>query len=144
MNETNLSPTEVPVNPAPAGNVNQTAQPANNLQQPSAQVSTAAQTVPLNNVAQQAPVQENTVVQPQIKTVIPMAQAPSTLENTTEFQGIPTIEQSREEFITNTQNNTVIKKEEKKQGINYLFFIGLFIVIFVVIKFLFPILLRYI
>ncbi len=61
-----------------------------------------------------------------------------------QMQSIPTVDQSKQDFINNTQNINAEKKEEKKQGINYVFIIILFIIIFAAIFFLFPILLKYI
>lgn len=58
------------------------------------------------------------------------------------IQSIPTIEQSREQFINNTQNISETKKEEKKEGVNYIFIIVLFVIIFAAIFFLFPYLLE--
>lgn len=61
-----------------------------------------------------------------------------------ELQSIPTVEQDKQSFINNVQSLNQEKKEEKKDGINFVFIIILFIVILVAIYFLFPILLDYI
>ena len=74
-------------------------------------------------------------------------QQPETQEQTlvqNEFQNIPRVEQSQEEFINNVQSVNTEKKEEKKDKINYTFIIILFIIIFASIFFLFPILDKYI
>ena len=60
------------------------------------------------------------------------------------IQNVPTVEQSKQEFINNTQSLNSQKKEEKKEGVNYTFIIILFIIIFASIFFLFPFLLKYI
>ena len=84
-------------------------------------------TVEQNNV----PVQpENTLnQQPSETTVINPQQV---------IQNIPTVEQTKQEFINNTQANSSAKKEDKKDGPNIAFIIFLFIIIFASIFFLFP------
>lgn len=59
------------------------------------------------------------------------------------IQGVPTVEQSQQEFISSTQNISSEKKEEKKDKLNYTFVIVLFVLVMLAIYFLFPILLRY-
>lgn len=66
------------------------------------------------------------------------------LNNQIQMQSIPTVDQSRQEFINNTQALNAEKKEEKKSGINYAFIIILFAIIFAAIFFLFPYLLKHI
>lgn len=66
----------------------------------------------------------------------------STLNTQQQMQNIPTVEQSKQEFINNTQANNQIKKEEKKDGPNIVFIVILFIIIFAAIFFLFPYLLE--
>ena len=66
------------------------------------------------------------------------------LNNQIQMQSIPTVDQSRQEFINNTQALNAEKKEEKKSGINYVFIIILFAIIFAAIFFLFPYLLKHI
>lgn len=56
---------------------------------------------------------------------------------------IPTVEQQHQDFINNIQFMNQEKKEEKKEGINLVFVIFLFIIILLSILFLFPILLKY-
>ena len=64
--------------------------------------------------------------------------------NQNEFQSIPTVEQSQQDFINNVQSMNQEKKEEKKEGINFVFIIILFVIILAAIYFLFPLLLKYI
>lgn len=63
-----------------------------------------------------------------------------------QMQSIPTIEQDKNEFINNTQAQTLNQenKNEKKSSFNYTFVIILFIIIFAAILFLFPVLFKYI
>ena len=56
------------------------------------------------------------------------------------ISNIPTIEQSNQSFVANTQAVSMEKTEEKKKGINYLFVIILFIIVLVSIFVLFPLL----
>ena len=58
--------------------------------------------------------------------------------NIQQMQNIPTVEQSKQEFINNTQANNAVKKEEKKDGPNITFIVILFVIIFAAIFFLFP------
>lgn len=83
---------------------------------------------------------QNVQVQPVQQTIQPN-QVP---QQNIQMQGIPTVEQSRQEFVSNTQANTTEKKEAKKSGINYALVIILFVVILAAIYFLFPILMKYI
>lgn len=59
-----------------------------------------------------------------------------------QMQSIPTVDQSREAFIDNTQSMTAEKNEAKKSSVNYVFVIILFIIIFASIFFLFPFLFK--
>lgn len=59
-----------------------------------------------------------------------------------QMQAIPTVDQSKEAFIDNTQANSTAKKQEKKDGPNWAFIIILFVIIFASIFFLFPYLLK--
>lgn len=61
-----------------------------------------------------------------------------------ELQNIPTVEQDTQSFINNVQTLNGEKKEEKKEGVNFIFIIILFIVILASIFFLFPLLLDYV
>ena len=60
-----------------------------------------------------------------------------------ELQNIPTVEQDKEAFINNVQTLNQEKHEEKKEGVNFVFILILFIVILTAIYFLFPLLLKY-
>ena len=124
---------------------------------------------PINNSVNNTPVsqqnipivgleQQSTQVQPQQPQVVQPVQQPinqvqpqiteQPVQNNTviqqPMQSVPTVEQSKQDFINNTQALTPEKKEEKKDGVNYAFIIILFVVIFAAIFFLFPILLKYI
>lgn len=57
------------------------------------------------------------------------------------LQNVPTVEQNKQDFINNVQLMNQEKKEEKKEGINFVFIIVLFVVILISIYFLFPLLL---
>ena len=59
-----------------------------------------------------------------------------------QIQSIPTVEQTKQEFINNTQAENVVKKEEKQDGPNIVFIIILFVIIFAAIFFLFPYLMK--
>lgn len=84
-------------------------------------------TVEQNNI----PVQpENTLNQQSLETTVINPQQI--------IQNIPTVEQSKQEFINNTQANSSTKQEDKKDGPNIAFIIILFIIIFASIFFLFP------
>ena len=67
-----------------------------------------------------------------------------TVNTQQQMQNIPTVDQSKQEFISNTQNITEQKKENKSEKANWTFIIILFIVILAAVFFLFPILFRYI
>lgn len=66
----------------------------------------------------------------------------NTINAQQQMQSIPTVEQSKQEFINNTQENNTIKKDEKKEGPNVAFILILFAIIFAAIFFLFPYLLE--
>lgn len=59
-----------------------------------------------------------------------------------QMQNIPTVEQSKQEFINNTQTNNIANNEEKKSSFNITFIVILFIIIFAAIFFLFPYLIK--
>lgn len=61
-----------------------------------------------------------------------------------QLQSIPTVEQNKEQFIGNVQSTNIEKKEEKKEGVNFIFIIILFVIILVAIYFLFPLLAKYV
>lgn len=62
----------------------------------------------------------------------------------TQLQNIPTVEQNHQQFINNVQTINQEKKEEPKEGINFVFIIVLFIIMLGAIYFLFPLLAKYI
>ena len=59
-----------------------------------------------------------------------------------QLQSIPTVDQTKQEFINNTQAENIVKKEEKQDGPNIVFIIILFVIIFAAIFFLFPYLMK--
>ena len=61
-----------------------------------------------------------------------------------ELQNIPTVEQDAQEFINKVQAQSQEKKDDKKDGINFVFIILLFAVILAIVIFLFPVLLNYV
>ena len=62
----------------------------------------------------------------------------------TQLQSIPTVEQNEQQFINNVQTMNQEKKEETKEGVNFVFIIVLFVIILAAIYFLFPLLSKYI
>ena len=97
-----------------------------------------------NLVTQNQPVLTNEVnIQPQTE-IIPIQQAQdiNALSTQQQMQNIPTVEQSKQDFISNTQAISEEKKEEKKDEPNIAFIIILFVIIFASIFFLFPFLLK--
>ena len=99
----------------------------------------------MNNVAvpnqvQQVYTQPIPPVQP-VPTVEPVPTVDNIVNTQQQMQNIPTVEQSKQEFINNTQANNTVKKEEKKDGPNIAFIVILFVIIFAAILFLFPYLL---
>ena len=61
-----------------------------------------------------------------------------------QLQNIPTVEQNKQDFINNVQNMNQETNVQKKESINFIFIIILFVIILAAIYFLFPILLKYI
>ena len=61
-----------------------------------------------------------------------------------QLQSIPTVEQDKQAFIENVQSMNQEKKEEKKEGVNFIFIIILCIIILASIYFLFPLLAKYV
>ena len=61
-----------------------------------------------------------------------------------DLQSIATVEQSNENFINNSQSESSEKVESSEGKMNYAFIIILFIVIFAVVYFLFPLISKYI
>lgn len=88
------------------------------------------------NQAQPVNVQPVAPVQP-VPAVEPVQPIP-VVDEQQQIQNIPTVEQSKQEFIDNTQANNTAKKEEKKDGPNIAFIVILFVIIFAAIFFLFP------
>lgn len=86
----------------------------------------------------QQPIEQNTIVNETQNNTNQEIQVQNQLQN------IPTVDQSKEEFINNAQSINKEKKEEKKEGVNFIFIIILFVVILITIYFLFPLLLDYI
>ena len=85
----------------------------------------------------------NTVLPKQEQPVAPVqpvqpVQPIPVVDEQQQIQNIPTVEQSKQEFIDNTQANSTVKKEEKKDGPNIAFIVILFVIIFAAIFFLFP------
>ena len=79
---------------------------------------------------------------PTIESVQPVPTVNNTISTQQQIQTIPTVEQSKQEFINNTQANNTVKKEEKNDGPNIGFIVILFVIIFAAIFFLFPYLLK--
>lgn len=84
----------------------------------------------------------NTPIQPEIQENLEQVKDDYKIQ--TELQNIPTVEQNKEQFINNVQTMNKERKEEKKEGVNFVFVIVLFVVILAAIYFLFPILNKYI
>ena len=59
-----------------------------------------------------------------------------------QMQSIPTVEQNKQDFISNTQADSTAKEEVKKDGPNITFIVIMFLIIFAAIFFLFPYLLK--
>ena len=99
--------------------------------------------VPVNEQVPNEPVVEvNTEVPVQDTNTVNNVNDAVQIQN--ELQSIPTVEQGKEAFINNVQSMNQEKKEEKKEGVNFVFIIVLFVVILAAIFFLFPLLLDYI
>ena len=78
----------------------------------------------------------------QVQTV-PVEQQINTIDtNINNMQAVPTVEQSKQDFINNTQSVTSEPKKEKKDGINWTFIIIMFVIILGAIIFVFPYLLK--
>ena len=113
-----------------------TGQPINQNTNNSNMVPNNGMTIPTeqNNIQSSVPTQTESVnninVTPSIE--------PSITNVQQSMQNIATVEQSKQEFIENTQANSSAKKEEKKDGPNIAFIIILFVIIFAAILFLFP------
>lgn len=111
--------------------------------QPVTQIEPMAPTTSLNGQVTSEPLQEvNTETPQQNNNVTNNVNNAAQIQS--ELQSIPTVEQGKEAFINNVQSMNQEKKEEKKEGVNFVFIIILFVVILVAIFFLFPLLLDYI
>ena len=139
----NQSPNLNNLNDVPAMNPTTPVQPVQNINPvPTVQPVNNAQVVPpvqpVNNAQVVPPVQPVNNAQ-----VIPPVQAQPTnnviIPNVQDLQYIPTVEQTNEEFINNTQATT--KKEEpakNSEGINMTFVIIIFVLILAAVFFVFP------
>lgn len=83
-------------------------------------------------------INKNTVVQANTNNAETSINDSSSQSNVTNINNIPTVDQSANEFINNTQTISSERIEKKKGGLNYTFIIILFIVILISIIFLFP------
>lgn len=102
---------------------------------------------PVNNepvVNSQPGISVEPPVQPQNTAINNQAMISGGAQIQNELQNIPTVGQDKEAFINNVQTINQEKQEEKKEGVNFVFIIILFIIILVAIYFLFPMLLKYI
>lgn len=89
------------------------------------------------------PINQNIATTPnQVQTTQPVQQPANNINIQQQLQSIPTVEQTKQEFINNTQAENVVKKEEKQDGPNIVFIIILFVIIFAAIFFLFPYLMK--
>lgn len=96
----------------------------------------------LNNVVPQSTINTDQITNQtmQVATENSFQNVEPNLQNNIQqqMQNIPTIEQTRQEFISNTQANNTGKKDEKTEGPNIALIIILFTIIFASIFFLFP------
>lgn len=96
----------------------------------------------LNESIQTVSTEQETIdVQP-VDTVPVTPVVNSNISTQQQLQNIPTVEQDKQDFISNTQANSTAKEEEKKDGPNIAFIVIIFIIIFAAIFFLFPFLLK--
>ena len=93
------------------------------------------------NQGQQVNIQPIPTVQP-ISTVEPVPTVDTIVNTQQQMQNIPTVEQSKQDFISNAQANNAVQAQEKKEGPNITFIIILFVIILAAIFFLFPYLLK--
>ncbi len=131
-NENNIQSMPTTVQPAVDNSLNSA------VQQNNVQTDNFVNTnIPVQNV--QPVVNTNTQ---NVQSNIPTSQQETQIQS--QMQNIPTVEQSKEQFINNVQNVNQGHKEEKKET-NPLILIGiLFVVVLVAIYFLFPLLDKYI
>lgn len=117
--------------------------------QPTPEVVPVVQPQPAPEVApvvQPQPVQPAPAVTP-VAQPQPAPEVTSAVENSNttiqqQMQNIPTVEQGKQEFISNTQANEPVKKESKKSSTGLILVIILFVVILAAVFFLFPILFK--
>ena len=86
--------------------------------------------------------EQGTVAIDPIETVAVESTPDNNISTQQQLQNIPTVEQDKQNFISNTQANSTAKEEEKKDGPNIAFIVIMFIIIFAAIFFLFPFLLK--
>lgn len=118
-----------------------TGQPINNINTNTNMNNNSVPNQNIQNPQTYQQVNQNTIQQP---TVNQQTFQNAMINEQVQMQSIPTVDQTKQEFINNTQNMNTEKKENKKEGVNYLFIIILFAIMFAAIFFLFPILLKYI
>ena len=118
-------------------------QPQTNLEQQQIYQQVQPQQQGYEQVQTQQPlVQQQAYQQIKPQTVPNINQANSNNAIQQQMQTIPTVDQSRQEFVNNTQTSSDIKKEDKKDNSNIVFIVILFLIIFSAIFFLFPYLLN--
>lgn len=97
----------------------------------------------INNMAIPQPEIQPTLSVEPVQTIQPQVSiTDSNIYNQQQMQTIPTVEQNKQDFINNTQVNSTVEKEDKKEGPNITFIVILFVIIFAAIFFLFPYLLK--
>lgn len=103
---------------------------------------------PVNVSVEQNPIPVNPTPAPEIKIEEPMPTPHQTTEvnpiNSIGIDSIPTIEQSNQNFVANTQAMSTEKKDQGSKKVNYLLIIILLVAMFVAVFFVFPILKNYI
>ena len=152
INNTNPQNGQAVIQQAPTPIVSQQQMPVQNVQQvlPTQQVQ-PTQVINTNQVPIQQPIQQVQSqniqqpvqqVQPQNveQPVHPQNLNPTNIQQ--QMQSIPTVDQSKQQFINNTQASSEVNKEKKKDGPNIALIVVLFAIIFAAIFFLFPYLLK--
>ena len=110
--------------------------PANQIQQPQMSNPFETNSAPVNSV----PVQPQVQVVPEQPTNQPIDNDQNQMGSQNNFQSVPTIEQSNQNFVANTQTISSEKPVEQKNKVNYLLIIILLGSVFLAIFFLFPML----
>ena len=148
----NANTTSTP-NPTPAS-TNASVKPSTPVEQVSADTATTPATnstinnaTPASTPVQNVQSQATPVGQAPVQNVQPVdpntAQTTNTgTVNSNNLQSVPTVDQSKEQFINNTQGVNKDDKPEKKSNINVVFVVIIFVVIILAIIFLFPYLLK--